>query len=233
MAPQGSTSRGRPKARSLRFDSSSPAPTASLPPPEAPRQADLTFIRRPKRERRGHDAGIRDLGGLSAVALAGLVLSACGSTPQPTLRSRAASYHDQLQRGQHLGRLVAPRLRASVAVRVGFEQSDIDRGPGWWRGSYLPGEGGVTFIAGHRLTHGGPFRWVGHLRIGDRVVLHVPYADAVYVVTRRAFVSESRRTVVSGPRRDELRLLTSTVPPSHRRLVVFARASSLRPRERP
>jgi LPXTG-site transpeptidase (sortase) family protein len=180
--------------------------------------------------RSAHDADIRRLVGLVIAAPTGLALSACGATHEPTLRSRAASYHHQLHRGQWLGRLVAPRLRASVAVRVGLGQPDIDSGPGWWPGSYLPGEGGVTYIAGHRLTHGGPFRWVGRLRIGDRVVLQVPYADAVYVVARRAFIPESRRTVVFGPRRDELRLQTSTVPPSHRRLIVFARASSVRAR---
>lgn len=179
-----------------------------------------------------HDALIRRVVTSSLVAPTAIVLSACGATPQPTLRSRAASYHHQLHHGELVGRLVAPRLRASVAVRVGLGQSEINRGPGWWPGGYLPGEGGVTYIAGHRLTHGGPFRWVGQLRIGDRVVLQVPYAEAVYVVTRRAYIAGAKRTVVLGPRRDELRLQTSTVPPSHRRLIVFARASALRQRPR-
>jgi transposase len=50
MARQASTSRGRPQALSLRFDSSSPAPTSSLPPPELTQQLHLTFIRRPLRQ---------------------------------------------------------------------------------------------------------------------------------------------------------------------------------------
>ena len=49
MAPRRSTSRGRPQGPGLRFDSSSPAPTRTLPPQAAVDQADLTFIRRPMR----------------------------------------------------------------------------------------------------------------------------------------------------------------------------------------
>src|SRR4051794_37479920 len=58
MARQASKSRGRPQALSLRFDSSSPAPTSSLPPPELTQQLHLTFIRRPERApgRNGADA---------------------------------------------------------------------------------------------------------------------------------------------------------------------------------
>ena len=52
MARQASKSRGRPQALRLRFDSSSPAPTPSLPPPELAQQLHLTFIRRPFRQSR-------------------------------------------------------------------------------------------------------------------------------------------------------------------------------------
>ena len=51
VARQASKSRGRPQAQSLRFDSSSPAPTPSLPPPEPAQQLHLTFIRRPTEQR--------------------------------------------------------------------------------------------------------------------------------------------------------------------------------------
>jgi LPXTG-site transpeptidase (sortase) family protein len=155
-------------------------------------------------------------------------ISACGDAGERSVATRAGDYHRQLRHGQRLGRLDAPRLGASVSVSVGLDQATVDRGPGWFAGSYLPGERGVTYIAGHRLTRGAPFRWVGRLRRGDHVVLTLPYAVAEYVVSRRMLVPESRRTVVLGPRRDELRLQTSTVPPGHRRLVVFARSLSLR-----
>ena len=57
VARQASKSRGRPQAHSLRFDSSSPAPTGTLPRQEAAEQADLTFIRRPKKERQATAPG--------------------------------------------------------------------------------------------------------------------------------------------------------------------------------
>jgi LPXTG-site transpeptidase (sortase) family protein len=79
------------------------------------------------------------------------------------------------------------------------------------------------YIAGHRTTHGAPFRWTGELRAGDRVVVDVPYATATYSVTRHAFVGEKQTQILHGPARDELRLQASTIPPGHTRLVVFAR----------
>ena len=115
----------------------------------------------------------------------------------------------------------------SVPIYVGFDQQILTRGPGWYPGSHLPGEHHLMYVAGHRRTHGGPFRWAGRLRPGDRVVISVPYGTATYSVTHHEFVLESHTQILRGPPRDELRLQSSTIPPGHTRLVVFATLVSL------
>ena len=159
----------------------------------------------------------------------GLTVASCGRTERPSLRALAASYRSHLRHGQWMGELKVPRFHATVPVYNGFDQVTIDeQGPGWFSRSYLPGEQGVTYIAGHRLTHGGPFKWLGRLRAGDELVMSLPYATATYAVTQSRLIEQTDVAVLQGPRRDELRLQTSTIPGGRRRLVVFARMLRIR-----
>jgi len=165
---------------------------------------------------------------LTSAAIVGVVVAGCGGQ---SLSDAARDYRRQLRRGATVGELAFPRLHAAVRVRNGFDQAAIDRGPGWFSGSYLPGEGRLIYVAGHRQTHGGPFRRLGELRRGDRVVFTTPYATATYVVARRERISERRRSILLGGATEELRLQASTIPPSHDRLIVFARLGEIRPRD--
>ena len=158
-----------------------------------------------------------------------LVAGCGGSSVQSTLASDATSFRRQLHHGGLVGRLDVPRIGASALVSAGIDQQTVDQGPGWFERSYLPGEHGLTYIAGHRRTHGAPFRWLGQLRAGDQVVFTLPYATAEYVVIRRARVFETKTSILHGARRDQLRLQASTIPPSRYRLVVFARETAISP----
>ncbi|HET6742400.1 MAG TPA: class E sortase [Kribbella sp.] len=63
-------------------------------------------------------------------------------------------------------------------VVEGVDADDLARGIGHYPQTQLPGRPGNFAIAGHRVTHGSPFRRLLDLRKGDQVVLET--RDAVY-----------------------------------------------------
>jgi sortase A len=65
-----------------------------------------------------------------------------------------------------------------VPVIEGVRPEDLAQGLGHYPGTALPGQVGNFAIAGHRVTHGEPFRELPVLRPGDAV--EVETADAVY-----------------------------------------------------
>jgi sortase A len=143
----------------------------------------------------------------------------------------AAAFREDLEYGDELG-TIEFASGERVTVRAGLSQEAIDRGGAAWYGagadSTLPGEGGLVYVAGHRTTHGAPFRPVGSLRPGDEVKFTVPYATAVYTVTHRRLAKQrDLRILEASGGTEELRLQTSMVPPTSRRVIVFARLSSI------
>jgi sortase A len=65
-----------------------------------------------------------------------------------------------------------------VPVIEGVRPEDLAQGLGHYPGTALPGQIGNFAVAGHRVTHGEPFRELPSLRPGD--VVEVETADAVY-----------------------------------------------------
>jgi sortase A len=100
----------------------------------------------------------------------------------------AERYRRTLKEGDPLGRLQVPRLHLDMIAVVGTSTDSLAKGPGWYRGTYLPGEGELVYIAGHRTTYLAPFAHIDELRRGDRVILEMPYATFVYVVERHVVV---------------------------------------------
>ncbi|GAA1554152.1 class E sortase [Kribbella sancticallisti] len=63
-------------------------------------------------------------------------------------------------------------------VVEGVGKDDLTRGIGHYPQTQLPGRPGNFAIAGHRVTHGSPFRKLLELSKGDQVIVET--ADAVY-----------------------------------------------------
>lgn len=63
-------------------------------------------------------------------------------------------------------------------VVEGVGKSDLARGIGHYPQTQLPGQPGNFAIAGHRVTHGSPFKKLLELGKGDQVIVET--ADAVY-----------------------------------------------------
>lgn len=63
-------------------------------------------------------------------------------------------------------------------VLEGVGKEDLSRGIGHYPQTQMPGRPGNFAIAGHRVTHGAPFRKLLELRKGDAVIVET--VDAVY-----------------------------------------------------
>jgi sortase A len=107
---------------------------------------------------------------------------------QRLIASEARRYRKTLKTGRPVGRLRVPRLGLSIIVVTGTDESSLEKGPGWYTGTRLPGEGQLIYIAGHRTTYLAPFANIDALRRGDAVILELPYATFLYRVTGHVIV---------------------------------------------
>jgi sortase A len=86
--------------------------------------------------------------------------------------------------GSPIARMTVPRFGDgwTAVVSEGTAPEVLDSGPGYYTGSALPGQPGNAGIAGHRVTHGGPFRSAGELRSCDPILVETAEATYVYRV---------------------------------------------------
>ena len=110
---------------------------------------------------------------------------------QRLVAREARRYRKQLRAGDPLGRLRVPRLHLTIVVVAGTDHDSLTKGPGWFMGSFLPGEGQLIYIAGHRTTYLAPFAAIQSLRPGDSATLELPYGTFAYRITGHAIVSSN------------------------------------------
>jgi sortase A len=82
-----------------------------------------------------------------------------------------------------LGRFRIPELGLDTTLLKGVSLTVLDQGPGHWPGTALPGGWGNTVVSAHRTSHGGPFRHLDQLDVGDEVVFEVEGVTHTYRVT--------------------------------------------------
>src|SRR5947207_857589 len=105
-----------------------------------------------------------------------------------TIARDAARYRRESERGEAIGRIKVPRLGLNMIVVNGTDHDTLQKGPGRDLRTYMPGEGQLIYIAGHRTTYLAPFSHIDSLRAGDRVTLEMPYATFVYRIVRHQIV---------------------------------------------
>jgi len=113
------------------------------------------------------------------------------ATTEATLRSIAREgrrYRLESHRGEAIGRIVVPRLGLNMILVNGTDHDSLKKGPGRDLRTYMPGEGQLVYIAGHRTTYLAPFAHIDKLRPGDWVTLEVPYGTFKYRVFRHVIV---------------------------------------------
>ncbi|MCX5198387.1 class E sortase [Streptomyces sp. NBC_00249] len=115
--------------------------------------------------------------------------------PQPVPRSTAPA------REEAYAVLRVPRLGLAVPVAQGVDRrSVLDKGyAGQYPGTAQPGARGNFALAGHRNTHGEPFRYINRLREGDELYVDVRGRRYVYVVGKVLSETTERDSGVIAP----------------------------------
>ncbi len=136
----------------------------------------------------------------------------------------------QLATGDAVGRITIPRIGASYLVVQGTDEGSLEKGPGHYPTTALPGLGQTVAVAGHRTTYLAPFRHIDALRPGDQIVVQMPYGRFVYTVQYHRIVSPTAWWITRDVGYE--RLVLSACNPLYsaaQRLVVFARLAYFRP----
>jgi sortase A len=136
----------------------------------------------------------------------------------------------QVPTGAAVGRISLPGIGASYIVVQGTDLSSLERGPGHYPTTALPGLGQTVAIAGHRTTYLAPFRHLNALAQGDRIIMTMPYGRFVYLVQHTQIVAPNAWWVTRNVGYD--RLVLSACNPlfsAAQRIVVFARLAQTFP----
>jgi len=155
-------------------------------------------------------------------------------TPKPqhdNVSREAKRFRLESDDGDAIARLKVPRLDLSVVVVNGTSTSDLRRGPGRHEDSFLPGEGELVYVAGHRTTYGAPFSAINELEAGDTITVELPYGTVEYRVTRHRIVDDNDLSVLKSHGREEL-VLQACHPRffASQRYLVYARPVSVEAR---
>jgi sortase A len=95
-----------------------------------------------------------------------------------------------------IGELAIPAIGLDTTVYEGIWETVIDVGPGHWPGTAEPGAWGNTVLAGHRVSHGHPFRAIDQLVPGDSIVVRTADGTFTYSVTGSRVVTPAELSIV-------------------------------------
>lgn len=113
-----------------------------------------------------------------------------------------------------LGRIAIPDIGLDVVYAAGVQPAVLQRGPGHWPGTPLPGRPGNAVLSGHRTTWTHPFGDLDELAPGDRIEVAPEGQPAVvYRVLDTTIVPEAEYVEF---------VLRQPDDPATRRLTLFA-----------
>lgn len=151
--------------------------------------------------------------------------------PHDDVSREARRFRLSSEDGDAIARLRVPRLDLDVVVVDGTDSGDLRRGPGRHRDTYMPGEGKLVYVAGHRTTYGAPFSDIDDLQVGDTITVELPYGTVEYRVTKHRIVDDNDLSVLESGPREEL-VLQACHPRffASQRYLVYARPVSVEAR---
>lgn len=95
-----------------------------------------------------------------------------------------------------LGSISIPKLGLDAPLFHGVTLTTLNKGPGHWPGTAMPGQIGNVVVAGHRVTHTRPFRHIDQLVPGDTVVFTVDGVPHTYAMTSNEVVTPDQVRIV-------------------------------------
>jgi sortase A len=139
-------------------------------------------------------------------------------------RVLADRFGDRVEMGEAIGRIRVPAVDADYVLVEGTDTGTLQRGPGHYPDTRLPGQGGTAGVAGHRTTYLAPFRHIDEIAEGDAVILEMPYATFTYEVEGSRVVEPAQVGIVRNVGYERV-VLTACHPlySAAKRIAVFAR----------
>jgi sortase A len=119
---------------------------------------------------------------------------------------RAAVLRKTAKQGSAIGRLDVPRLGLEMVLVDGTDSGSLKRGPGRDPRTYMPGQGELVYIAGHRTTYGAPFAHIEKMRKNDPITITMPYGTLTYRVTSHSIVDAGDLSVLRSRHVEQLAL---------------------------
>ena len=143
-------------------------------------------------------------------------------------RILAERFERKISSGDAIGRLQIDRIDLDIVLMEGTDTSTLQRGPGHYPTTSLPGIAGTVGIAGHRTTYLAPFRHIDELEAGDEIRLELPYAGFTYTVEGHELVDPDQVSIIDPVGYDRL-VLTACHPlySAAQRWVVFAKLTRI------
>lgn len=153
---------------------------------------------------------------------------------QALVAGNARRFASSTHEGMAIGRIRIPRMGLDMVVVDGTDEASLQKGPGRYLSSAMPGEKRLVYIAGHRTTFLAPFSHIDRMRTGDRITLELPYATFVYRVTGHRIVPADDLSVLRSPDHEllELQACHPRFSASHR-YIVYALPTLVEPRGLP
>ena len=119
-----------------------------------------------------------------------------------------------------LGTIEIPKIGLNTTMYEGIRLTTLDRGPGHWPGTAMPGQDGNVVVAGHRVSHDKPFRNVDKLAPGDQVIFTTPDGRYVYEVTSTEIVAPDAIHIIDQTTDKTATLFACHPPGSTRQRIV-------------
>ena len=121
-----------------------------------------------------------------------------------------------------LGTIEIPRIGLNKSLFEGITLTTLDRGPGHWPGTALPGAMGNVVVGGHRTSKSRPFRHLEQLAPGDEVIFTTDAGRYVYHVTRTEIVTPDAMWIINQTEAYTATLFAcNPVGSTKERIVVF------------
>ncbi|WP_422124447.1 class D sortase [Planococcus sp. X10-3] len=117
------------------------------------------------------------------------------SLPKETADNAADAvlYPVRPAKGDNIGKLVIPKIDATLPIFHGTDEDELERGVGHFAGSVLPGENDNSVLSGHRDT---VFRELGEVGKGDLLIVETSAGTFTYKVRKTRIVDADDRTVI-------------------------------------
>ena len=103
-------------------------------------------------------------------------------------RDAGRALPEQIENGDAIGRVKIDSIGIDIVLLNGTDTATLQKGPGRYPQTPLPGLGGTTGIAGHRTTYLAPFRKINEIEDGDEIRVELPYGVFTYEVEKHEIV---------------------------------------------